>query len=164
MTGTADLVGLRAIAEAATQRDWSWREDLEPIHMRTLAPGILVLDNDPGCGGPWGDEIDRANAAHIATFDPPTVISLIDRLSAAEANLLAVRGALEETEVWLTACLECETWQWDADQHDAATACRDRARSALTSPISREGEDISSVASRGGSRAAPVKSDNDGGH
>lgn len=159
MTGSADLVGLRAIAEAATPSVWH-------VVSEALDQGSPWVENEKGwtVAETGGHLINARNNAHyIATFSPAVVIALIDRLSAAEANLLAVRGALEETEVWLTACLECETWQWDADQHDAATACRDRARSALTSPISREGEDRASVAESGGSRAAPVKSDSDGG-
>jgi hypothetical protein len=57
---------LLAKARAATKGKWFWREEHHPVHMRTLAPGILVLDNMSGAGGPWGDEIDRANAAFIA--------------------------------------------------------------------------------------------------
>lgn len=52
--------------EAFTEGPWKWHEDLYPLHMRRLGPGILMLDNDHGCGGPWGDEIDRANAHLIA--------------------------------------------------------------------------------------------------
>lgn len=52
---------------AHTPGPWEWREDSDSIRtMRTLSPGILVLDNDPGCGGPWGDWLDRANARLIA--------------------------------------------------------------------------------------------------
>jgi hypothetical protein len=33
--------------------------------MKRLAPGVLWLNDSPGSGGIWGDEIDRANAAAI---------------------------------------------------------------------------------------------------
>ena len=32
---------------------WYWR-DVE--NMRTLAPGVLILGDGIGCGGPWGEE------------------------------------------------------------------------------------------------------------
>lgn len=77
-----DLDALEKVARGATQRPWSWVEHSEPMPMRCLAPGILIIDNSPGCGGPWGDVIDKGNAAHIATFDPPTVLALIAALRA----------------------------------------------------------------------------------
>lgn len=43
----------------------------------------------------------------------------------------ALYDALVETESWLTAALECETWVWDGDQHHAATIARGNARRAL---------------------------------
>ena len=63
-------------AGKATQGEWAWREEFEPLHMRTLSPGVLILDNTPGSGGPWGDEIDRANAAHIAIASPSNITTL----------------------------------------------------------------------------------------
>lgn len=99
---------LKAIAEKATQKAWFWREEHEPLHMRTLAPGILVLDNDFGCGGPWGDEIDKANAAHIATFDPPTVLALL-----AEVERLTKEPETRDA-------VQREAWGEEEDEHSEA--------------------------------------------
>lgn len=49
----------------------------------------------------------------------------------AEQDRDALAKALENTVAWLTAALECKTWSWDADQHEAATATRDDARATL---------------------------------
>ena len=74
-----DLDGLEKIAREATQREWSWRLGAagEPDQW-CLGPGILMADGPNGT--PSGDSLDRANAKHIATFDPPTVLSLIQAL------------------------------------------------------------------------------------
>ena len=75
-----DLAKLRAVAEAATQGKW-----------RGFVTGILcrnawVVHNDPGRDGAIMSDYD---ATHIATFDPPTVLQLLDDL--AEARAIARR-------------------------------------------------------------------------
>jgi hypothetical protein len=85
---TLNTSDLRAKAEAATAGPWEWREDTTAgVTMRTLSPGVLVLDGDPGCGGPWGDNIDRANAEYIAAANPATMRALLDLLEEAEGAL-----------------------------------------------------------------------------
>jgi len=90
-----------------TPGPWKWREDAveeDGSTMRTLAPGVLILD-DMG-GGPWGDEVDRANARLIAAA-PDLYEALRNLLSAAEAHIFstecqaqrdAARAALSKAE------------------------------------------------------------------
>jgi hypothetical protein len=40
-------------------------------------------------------DVTRGNAKHIATFDPPTVLALLDRLAAAEAKVARVEALIE---------------------------------------------------------------------
>ena len=85
-------------AGRATPGEWSWREDDigGVCPMRVLAPGILVLDNGPGSGGPWGDEIDQANAAYIALANPANILALIEALQASAQREKVLREALGE--------------------------------------------------------------------
>ena len=83
-----NLTKLRKIAEAATPGPWN-------LH-------TLRTDETHDIRGSIDDEADiviyaeceDADAAHVATFDPPTVLALIDRLEAAEAKVERVRTAL----------------------------------------------------------------------
>lgn len=50
------------------------------------------------------------------------------RLMAASPDLLT---ALISAEYWLTAALNCETWLWDGDQRECATADRDACRASI---------------------------------
>lgn len=54
---------------------WFWcLEDEGGEHpMKTLAPGVLIIDDDGG--GIWGDEIDRANA-HLISAAPDLYAAL----------------------------------------------------------------------------------------
>ena len=96
------LAELRTIAEAATSGDWSLIGGGEYL----VGPGIQVAPDDGG--------VSSADAAHIAAFDPPTVLALLDRIdnprdeyhtmdelyryrmlyNALLANLLACHGGL----------------------------------------------------------------------
>jgi hypothetical protein len=83
-----DDAELKRVAEAATPGPWS--------SDRADAPGASweVWGHD---GSDYENfvadcRIGRANATYIATFDPPTVLGLLSRLSAAEAKA----GVLEE--------------------------------------------------------------------
>lgn len=98
--GSSHLDSLEAVAMAATQGDWEWREEFEPLHMRTLSPGVLVLDNDAGCGGPWGDEIDRANATYFITFRPSAVLSLIEQVRSSTREVERLAAALRSFAVY----------------------------------------------------------------
>lgn len=102
---TFSISKIRELCDAATEGPWEWREETEPLHMRTLSPGVLVLDNDPGCGGPWGDNIDRANAAFIAHARTalPQALDEIERLTRERDEAVgllrtAIRNALTKDE------------------------------------------------------------------
>jgi hypothetical protein len=62
---------LRKVAEQATEG--SWRADYDNVWSE--GPGIWVCE---ACDG-------HSTAEHIATFDPPTVLALLDVAEAAEA-------------------------------------------------------------------------------
>lgn len=87
---------LREVAEAATEGPWEHRFDeygddwrlggSEGRLIHTVGPreySHVALDSE------YGPE-----AEHIATFDPPTVLELLDRLERAEA-------AVERVRVWV---------------------------------------------------------------
>jgi len=82
-----DLTDLREIAEAATPGPWesvvstysSECSDYEGARI----PGVAEDISDYYIG--TVPPLDVDDAAHIAAFDPPTVLALIDRLEAAEA-------------------------------------------------------------------------------
>jgi hypothetical protein len=74
-----------------TKGPWRWEEDTDPYPMRRLAPGILILDRMDGSGGPWGDEIDRANARLIAA-GPELVDALEDCIDSLQTSLRFPEG------------------------------------------------------------------------
>ena len=92
---TRDLVALRKIAEAATQGPWFGHDFSAP----EIAPSPVAADVTVSCdhpatitvaymgGGLHGFknvEQARKDAAHIAAFDPPTVLWLIELATEAE--------------------------------------------------------------------------------
>lgn len=84
-----DLSELRKIAEAATQGDWPTHTWINEHDGSWVAAGPIhdssdEEDNSPGCDAELEAQKD---ASHIATFDPPTVLALLDRLEAAETAL-----------------------------------------------------------------------------
>ena len=91
----ADFTELRRVAEAATQAEWlhnSGKWDGQYI-------GSVTRMGEPE-GEEWAicdlSEFGRPeNGRHIATFDPPTVLALLDEIE-------RLRAALEE-ERWLPA-------------------------------------------------------------
>lgn len=78
---------LRAIANYATPGPWSHSPEMydrwRPIRS---ADGTIIANVHE----------KTANAAHIATFSPPTILALLARLEAAEAEASDLRGALYE--------------------------------------------------------------------
>lgn len=87
---------MRKLAEAATGDVWEWRESNDHgVYMKTLSPGILVLGDYSGCGGPWGDTFDRANAAHIVACSPAQIIHDADLIEAQARRIEELEGALE---------------------------------------------------------------------
>jgi hypothetical protein len=83
-------VELREIAGAATSGPWEdavlGSEGYAVFAER--APGDKRLSRVRVARLGWEDwDTDRANAAHIAAFDPPTVLELLDALDEAEGAL-----------------------------------------------------------------------------
>lgn len=90
------LAALRAIAEAANQGEWEagcFASGSEGCQCKYVFCGgymgsvaTISMDNgraisDGGNDSPSEDEA-RANLIHIATFDPPTVLKLLDMIEA----------------------------------------------------------------------------------
>ena len=92
---TLDPDHLRRVAEAATPGRWLVTHDPMGTHVETDLDhmGRIVK----GSSLDRGAEFVEQDAAHIAAFDPPTVLELIDRLEAAEAK---VAGAEEVRALW----------------------------------------------------------------
>lgn len=90
-----DLTNLRKIAEAATPGPWETLGGQGPFgthavcHRMEQGTLVEIAYRDA--------HFDKANAVHIATFDPPTVLDLITRLEQAEENL---ESALEANKHW----------------------------------------------------------------
>lgn len=57
---------------------------------------------------------------------------------AAEMRAQATRECLTDMHLWVKAALECETWNWDPDQHEAATDCANEAKALLAEPSAGE--------------------------
>jgi hypothetical protein len=92
MDKTDDLAALRAVAEAATEGPWEAGKKAD-VH----ASGDHITST-------WY----QPDATHIATFDPPTVLRLLDRLELAER--LSERRAEQaktlrrDVEYWRNRC------------------------------------------------------------
>lgn len=76
---TEDLKALRKIAEAATPGPWETLGGQGPFgthavcHRMEQGTLVEIAYRDA--------HFDKANAVHIATFDPPTVLALIEALA-----------------------------------------------------------------------------------
>lgn len=89
---TDNLPHLRSLAEAATPGPWFVAEDYDPERpMPSFDEVIEYVAEDHIAASPALDY--RPNAEFIATFNPQTVLQLLDRLEAAE-TALANRGAV----------------------------------------------------------------------
>lgn len=88
-TNEQDLNELRAIAEAATPGPWETLGGQGPVgthavcHRMEQGTLVEIAYRDA--------HFDKANATHIAAFDPPTVLTLLDRVEAAEQAVQRVR-------------------------------------------------------------------------
>lgn len=120
-----NLSHLRAIAEAATQGEWRhFHDTLNQTHWIRVPDRVVTFDDDhPSKDEPWatwtinypGEGAPR-DAIHIATFDPPTILKLIDRLVAAEHEIGDLKGFVE-----MSAALE---------KHQSAEAAESLAEQA----------------------------------
>ena len=90
MTDPLDLDALAEVARKATPGDWVayFEEDYAAVMRHDRAKSSLrvatVFNFEDG------DEVDasaRADATHVATFDPPTVLALLAALKEARAGL-----------------------------------------------------------------------------
>ena len=121
-----DTGKLREVAEAATEGPWRWEwyrlggeEDRSiPCHLHGATGGDSIVETDSGVYGPRVPD-----AIHIATFDPPTVLRLLDRLEFHRQTLrlvglvtLQLQGVEEmgheDTQEILR---EREPWLWETD-------------------------------------------------
>ncbi len=90
-----DLNQLREIAEAATP--WPWESSMvrvEPDADNALRGAGVIRDGNGSivlmvANGP---EILVSDATHIAAFDPPTVLALIDEIELLRETLATVRS------------------------------------------------------------------------
>ena len=103
-TPPLDLPALRETANAATPGPWSWGEESEGWgdcgpNLETVERGPVYSDGSQGSlstvVGSWGYDangisVEDNDARHIAAFDPPTTLALLDRLEAAEAKLATI--------------------------------------------------------------------------
>ena len=108
MTHTPDV--LRAIAKAATQGEWA-RSGSKITYEGWYIAGAA----------------DPANVRHIATFDPPTVLALLDRLAALEAE----RAAGDARVVELVEALALYTDDASCGLCERTVSYGDAARAAL---------------------------------
>lgn len=98
-----NLDNLRKIAEAATPGPWETLGGQGPFgthavcHRMEQGTLVEIAYRDA--------HFDKANAVHIATFDPPTVLALLTRLEQAEQ---AVARVLELADKWETGALRWE--------------------------------------------------------
>lgn len=124
---------LREVAEAATEGPWGWdtwqwQEPESPIACVTSQAYDLAQLGGWNIGPTFADdesvdesawraeryEAAKADAQHIATFDPPTVLELLDRLERAEAAVERVRAIVETPSIcedhpdeWWDECHQC---------------------------------------------------------
>lgn len=89
-----DVKRLRKVAEAATPGPWSAcvRNSLMAV---TTADGGLSVSTVGMPEHPGAIE----DAGHIAAFDPPTVLALLDRLEAAEAAVRRTKRFLCDVQI-----------------------------------------------------------------
>ena len=106
VTPRPDTAALRKVAEAATPGPW-WTHHSTPSEVWCGDEALtLHLDQEGGTDDEWeawervgtrsiGD-FGEADAAHVAAFDPPTALALLDRLEAAERQVAAVEELADE--------------------------------------------------------------------
>jgi hypothetical protein len=97
-----EIERLREVARAATPGPWLWCPwDLHPTQRRVTVAVFNEAEDLVADVRPEGErERDMADAEYIATFDPPTVLALLDRLEAAEGAVERVRAILTAWEAW----------------------------------------------------------------
>lgn len=102
------LAELRRIAQAATPGPWEASENARVIEgqfdgeqTQILQMGGVRWPNPDNGKNERYYEQREANAAHIAAFDPPTVLALLDTLAAARATAAIWKQAAKMHRKWL---------------------------------------------------------------
>lgn len=107
-----DLEALREVAQAATPGPWRWElpsKESWPQSDESLVSDGVLWEGSRGDKYPtsvlsgWGYDASGTEAkdvdrAHIAAFDPPTVLALLDALTAAERERDEARAVVERVK------------------------------------------------------------------
>ena len=88
-----NLDQLRQVAERATPGPWECVEGDEAFGLGAPV-GCLTWDDHSG------EVFKKEDAEHVATFDPPTVLALIERVESAEAAVQRVRELATVAQSW----------------------------------------------------------------
>lgn len=146
----ARLAELKAVAEAASQSSWHIENDSEEDYEAGIAyaewPSVLVGPEN-AIPSQWArdhGETDRVqeipelkpeDADHIAAFDPPTVLSLIDALEAANeskpSNSVTSGSANERELAELRAALSAKTAEVEGVRDELAAWMRSCQKARL---------------------------------
>lgn len=99
MSKDLDLAKLRAVAEAATEGEWDWSTANSVrylIQADTHSPVVYAyrspIDSMPDLS------VSVNDAEHIAAFDPPTALALLDRVEELEGRVIDLRHHLRTTD------------------------------------------------------------------
>lgn len=103
-----NLNQLRKIAQNATPGPWSADVGVRGDCVVFGPNGRFLLNAQaephwleyPGETRSVAFDVDRRDCTHIATFDPPTVLALLDRVEAAEATIQRVRELATVAQSW----------------------------------------------------------------
>lgn len=113
-----DLAKLREVAEGATPGEW-WADFVEVRY----DDGHHCPDSDPGSVlvASHVDDEDQGerNATHIATFDPPTVLRLLDRLEHHRETLRLAVSIDADCDLDMDVLLKREPWLFKKETDDA---------------------------------------------
>ncbi|WP_102157666.1 ead/Ea22-like family protein [Zhihengliuella halotolerans] len=104
MSGELDLSDLREIASAATDGPWTHQPYGGQNQNGDFSGGSLF----GGDGEYLVSEVADEDGAHIAAFDPPTALALIDRLEAAEAAVARVEALHRKSPLYDVLAGDCE--------------------------------------------------------
>lgn len=86
---TIDLSALRAVAESATPGPWiatepsEWDQDDSTVQQS----GVRVNGHSLTWDDHGGEVFEPRDATHIATFDPPTILALLDEIDRLRGTL-----------------------------------------------------------------------------
>ena len=106
----SDIKRLREVAETATPGEWvKWsdcnrREGHRPeIHARLIGDPLICVGRHEGIGPDYRPDVDMA---HIATFNPTTVLALLDVVERYETALEEIaqhQGTLDSSGCYYIA-------------------------------------------------------------